>query len=59
MFDDHLFIYTYFDKGKVGVFKDSISKILQKVGINGSLILIFSQMWYIQVWLWLLIVKNL
>lgn len=34
MFDDYLFIYTYFDKGKVGVFKESISKILESVGIH-------------------------
>lgn len=34
MFDDYLFIYTYFDKGKVSAFKDSISKILLNSGIN-------------------------
>ena len=34
MFNDYLFIFTFFDKEKVGFFKESIFEILKKAGIQ-------------------------
>ena len=34
MFDDYLFIFTFFDKEKVGFFKETVFEILQNAGIQ-------------------------
>ena len=34
MFDNYLFVYTYFDRDKVQIFKESIFKIIRSAGIT-------------------------